>query len=510
MTLIILKELEEYTVNTTLPLNKHDFIRKLNLDPTIKKDTRIYNSVLNELEKTSFFKHTTQATRLEDIDTEYDEDNDEDSYTKNKETFHFTFTGILIVKGLSIVVYPKHVAHIEEDKELKKFKQIIHVIKKYQKRTQTISLFEDEEVNTTNKLSLAIQILDYYNEYGLYTVENSIVEENGEGDILWEKTINEMPIVFSGKSPVYLNTYTDSSQFDDQNLVRLIQMAVMNDIKHTFADVLNIMDYNNYHENDVSLDSLGDDTHLIYNLDKEARTQFISHNIELINLLSLYIKDASRDSESSSINVFGVNHFYHVWEDVCKVVYKNDLDKTIAELGLKYDWEKSERIKRWVDKENIKMPLEKLKLKDIVEKPKWSKTEDKETYYSKSSLKLDVLHIDKANKEFRIYDAKYYLTKFKNGKVINPPGIGDITKQYLYQLAYREFAKEQSQNKEKEYTFSNQFIIPKDNYQDKDKGKHTKPVATISLDMFKEYSLSNIDVIPRDCETMFKEYLAHY
>ena len=34
MTLIILKELEEYTVNTTLPLNKHDFIRKLNLDPT--------------------------------------------------------------------------------------------------------------------------------------------------------------------------------------------------------------------------------------------------------------------------------------------------------------------------------------------------------------------------------------------------------------------------------------------------------------------------------------------
>ena len=84
-------------------------------------------------------------------------------------------------------------------------------------------------------MSLAIQILDYYNEYGLYTVENSIVEENGEGDIFWEKTIYEMPIVFSGKSPVYLNTYTDSSQFDDQNLVRLIQMAVMNDIKHTFA-----------------------------------------------------------------------------------------------------------------------------------------------------------------------------------------------------------------------------------------------------------------------------------
>ena len=48
---------------------------------------------------------------------------------------------------------------------------------------------------------------------------------------------------------------------------------------------------------------------------------------------------------------------------------------------------------------------------------------------------------------FGIYDAKYYNINFhKNSseyKVIGQPGVADVTKQYLYQLAYDDFIAKQ-------------------------------------------------------------------
>ena len=43
---------------------------------------------------------------------------------------------------------------------------------------------------------------------------------------------------------------------------------------------------------------------------------------------------------------------------------------------------------------------------------------------------------------FLIFDAKYYNIQLEKGKSLrNNPGVGDVTKQYLYQLAYRNFIK---------------------------------------------------------------------
>lgn len=41
---------------------------------------------------------------------------------------------------------------------------------------------------------------------------------------------------------------------------------------------------------------------------------------------------------------------------------------------------------------------------------------------------------------FIIFDEKYYLIQLEKGRVLHGnPGIGDVTKQYLYQLAYKKF-----------------------------------------------------------------------
>lgn len=489
MSLIILKELQRYTVNINNPITEDDFIYQLKLNPNSEQDLNLYHSIIQELDGTSFFKHTKPINKLEDINTNYDDTNiDTDIKNCEKETYHFTFTGILIINGVSLIIYPKHINSIQLDiqNQFKKFKQITEVIQKYQKRNQVLSLSEDLDNNISNKLGLAIQILNYFEEYGLYEVENTVVEENGFGSILWEKTINEKPIVLSGKSPIYLNTYTDAYQIDEFHLIRQIQLAVLNDIKYSYGDILSILNYRTYSENNLTLDILGDDSQLIYHLENEMRLQFVSHKIELLTLLSLYVRNINRTDEVSSIDIFGINQFHHIWEDVCKVVYGDDLDKTINTLNLKYNGNKS------------------LKLKEIVEKPIWHVAGIQDPYYSKESLELDVLSIDKINTTFNIYDAKYYLITFdsKNKKVIKAPGIGDITKQYLYELAYTNLANSQ----EPQYSFTNQLIVPKDNFQKND----GEVIATVSLPMFEKFNLSDIKIIARDCETIFTQYLNQY
>ena len=100
---------------------------------------------------------------------------------------------------------------------------------------------------------------------------------------------------------------------------------------------------------------------------------------------------------------------------------------------------------------------------------------------------------------FHIYDGKYYLIKFKDRTVEHAPGVGDITKQYLYEQAYKSLAEKNN------YTFTNQFIIPKDNLLE-DKGEGVL-FAEVSLPLFDSFNLSSIKVTARNCELIFKEYL---
>ena len=78
-------------------------------------------------------------------------------------------------------------------------------------------------------------------------------------------------------------------------------------------------------------------------------------------------------------------------------------------------------------------------LKDLIERPKWV-SKDSNTTFS-DTLIPDLISVERYNNEciFVILDAKYYTMYLKNNKVEGQPGIGDITKQYLYQLAYKSF-----------------------------------------------------------------------
>jgi hypothetical protein len=97
-----------------------------------------------------------------------------------------------------------------------------------------------------------------------------------------------------------------------------------------------------------------------------------------------------------------------------------------------------------------------------------------------------------------ILDAKYYCPKLVQ-KVLpkNQPGIDSITKQYIYNLAYKKFAEEHNFDCIKNY-----FILPTENNDIEDAGY-------VELKMLNSVGLNPIIVklIPAQC--IFQNYLTN-
>ncbi|MGW7934617.1 LlaJI family restriction endonuclease [Staphylococcus xylosus] len=493
MSLIILKELEYYTTNVCPPFKKTDLIYQLGLTGDIER----YKKVVEELLNTSFFKYRKPKQQIKELETNYKDElasNEEEipSNLTNKESFQFSYVGVIIIKGITLIIYPKYIENIKLDKRNNyvKFKQILQVIYHYQKKqkkNQNLALTLEEMINEENQLGLSIQILNHFNEYGLYEVEGNLLEINGEGEINWTKTINETRLVLSGNSPIYLETYTDTNLVDESNILRLIQSAILNNIKEKYKDILVLLEYEVPNIGSVTMEDLGSKEELLYFLDKELSTQFVTHNIELIYLLQLFIIKKIRDVDIDSITIFGANKFEQVWEEVCKIVYGDDLEKTLDSLGLLDIYGNKSR----------------KKLKESIPKPLWKDLSNYRTYLSNKSLELDVLHVNKDKHMFEIYDGKYYTLIFENDKVKKQPGIEDVTKQFLYELAFVKLARANNN-----YGITNKFIIPKDDLNE-DNGLGVE-VAEVTIPLFDNLNLSPIKVIARNCETIFSQYLNIY
>ena len=178
-------------------------------------------------------------------------------------------------------------------------------------------------------------------------------------------------------------------------------------------------------------------------------------------------------------------HMEHnlVWEAVCADVLNNQLYTPLGSLKLPRPLH---------PKYNRKQ-----KLISIIEKPVWATADY--CYLADDTLIPDVVTIEttKEMSRFLIFDAKYYITRLEPGKPLSgQPGIESITKQYLYQLAYRKFMEEHDICE-----VVNCFLMPTAQMGIKDKG-------TVSLPMMDAIGLQRIRVLFLPAEMMYEKYLS--
>lgn len=434
-------------------------------------------SLINIVKK---FSKNTSKTELEDL--QYMNTFDELNYQIKDNVYYFKYVGILIMGELCLILYPKYVDDYLSDRlnNFKILKQIISVIRKYQSKKTKIGLGEQVNSDNFNLLSITLELIYNYYEYGLYRKNREIIEKNGDGEILWEKTINENTAYFSNKFPIYLDTFTISQANNEQDFFRRLHAFIITEASNRLKDILEILGIKYLNISSERVENFGSEEYIIYRLNQELSTQFITYKQNILNLILRYIKEDKNKNISDTMSFVGTKNFNLVWEDVCSVVMNDCINKSIKELGLSYS-------------KNTKQSI---LLSDVIAKPKWTHYESGRNHNAKKTLIPDIITI-KENK-FSIYDAKYYKIKLDSNEVKNQPGVGDVTKQYLYELAYKGFVEENNL-----FIDTNAFLMPTD-------GDKEIKLGRVSMEIFHglgEINLHDIEIILKPCGEMYEKYL---
>lgn len=438
-------------------------------------------NVIRKLKEYGVLK-TVKSTDLQrDLSDLSDDDTVIADIDKNENDYLYvlTFVGVIVVSGCVLKCYPKYLPDMSNPK--KELKQILKVLEKYSAKEQIIRMFnENKENGSFNHLAVMLFLIQDYFENGLYTNSENIIENNGSGEILWNKTINETFTLISHNRPFYPDLLTQKRVNNDFDYFKRLHECILTRISKELkmSDLLDLFDITDVELSEEELDEFGDKEYILYRIEKELNIQYNTRKQLVLKTIYSYLDLSGNLYDSNCVSLFGTNSFNLVWEKVCSEILDNQLEKTLDSLLLP----------KPISKENTKAGL---KLIDLIEKPKWSYP-NKE---AEDTLIPDLIAVSQDS--FIIFDAKYYTPTFIYGKTPKgQPGIESITKQYLYQLAYMDFIEEQ-----KFKNVRNCFLMPTCNEKIENKGR-------VSMTMFSKLKLQDIEVRYLPAAKAFGYYLS--
>ena len=398
----------------------------------------------------------------------------------------FTYVGIITIGHRVLKVYPKYI--FSNNEPVQEMQQILKVLEKYSHSDeQTISLYSgDEDSNRFNLLSIILYLLSDYYEYGLYSNTDEIIESNGEGEILWGKTIDESMALIRDNRPYYMELYTRKAIDDELDYFKRLHEAIITDCSRQLdaAELTELFDIESVRLTEEKIHSFGETEYILNRISSELSVQFNTRKQILLRTIYAYIsQDVKLFEQDSAVSMYGTTSFNLVWEKVCADVLNNKLHSKIGTISLPVpladEYDSSDR------------------LIDLIEKPLWSgKGFVKE---AKETLVPDIITVSRENGRdyFVILDAKYYTVQLEEKKTLRgTPGVSDVTKQYMYQLAYRKFFEDHRFNGVK-----NCFLMPTEDVEIVDKG-------TASMRMLGNLGLEDIEIRQMPARRLFAYYLA--
>lgn len=427
-------------------------------------------------------KNSNAQMEMSDLTDEDIEITDDDSDC----LYVFTYVGIITCGSRIIKVYPKYL--LSEEDHLESMKQVLKVLEKYSRsEEQIVNVFNGDGDNRSfNMLAVILYLLNDYYEYGIYTNSEDIIEVNGDGDILWGKTIDESFALLQDNKPYYMELYTGRTVDDDMDYFKRLHECILTDCSEQLheAQLDSLFDIDQIILSEEKLDDFGDTDYILERIQKELNIQFNTRRQILLKTLYAYVTQNRRLLENNDgISMFGTTAYHAVWENVCAEVFDNKLKTSLGKL-------------------NMSVPLSKEytpsdMLIEIIEKPVW-KGSDTEEKKASETLIPDLISIPKIGNEdyFLIFDAKYYNLRLEKGKTLGGnPGVGDVTKQYLYQLAYKNFIKAHNIA-----IVKNCFLMPTEKKEIINKG-------TAKMEMMEALGLENIQIRLMPAAMMYEYYL---
>lgn len=383
---------------------------------------------------------------------------------ENEYLYVFTFVGVIIVAGRVLKCYPKYLINTKEPK--RELSQILKVLEKYNSKEQIIQIFNDSsECSSFNLLSVLLFLIQDYFENGVYNNTKDIIESNGTGEILWDKTINETFTLLSNNRPYYIDIQTKKRINNEFDYFKRLHECILTKASKELMDagLLDLFEFTEIDLTDERLDEFGDKEYILYRIENELNIQFNTRKQLVLKTIYAYIDHRENLYDIDCFSMFGTNSFNLVWEHVCADIMDNQLHKQLGVLNI------PQKLKPEYNSST--------KLIELIEKPMWTITGKR----ARDTLIPDLITI--VENKFIIFDAKYYNATIVPGVMPKgQPGIESITKQYLYQLAYQKFIIDHGFKDVK-----NCFLMPTENSDIENHGE-------VEMEMLSNLGLQNIKV----------------
>ena len=348
-------------------------------------------------------------------------------------------------------------------------KIVLRAILKYRK-AQQVSHFSNGRIvsyeGCSTKLSTYLALIIDVIEKGAYQVPKVELVVNGQGDTDWNETFATVNPFFLDDRPCYVNMVNREIGYDDDTYISRLQMCLATKCFEYFEDIgiaeaLGLFLDTSY---DGELSDFGSLSYQKYRISNELRTQFEDDKKLTLMLMLAVVENKPYGSDNLDYQSFGISGFHALWEKAIKEVFCDELDMCPDQVFNEQEIDKLYELRSRDElfREKLKKPL-----KEFIDAPRWTKpnsTEEivKELKRDKGGesdrLKPDflaVLHKENRASTLVILDAKYYCPGFSGSSIEGVPGVGDINKQVLYQVAYADIIQTCGLN------VHNAFIFPK-------------------------------------------------
>lgn len=374
----------------------------------------------------------------------------------NNNYFFFNFVGFLNFNDIMIIVFPKYILNL--DNKYDDTKTLMKILERYFQNYNNLNTSLNEL--NFNLYEENFSLYSYYKyllndflEFGVYSNHKLYSELNGEGDIDWEKTINETDtFITKNKNILYFDLYTSDILKDNESYIKTLHEYYLNKASKYLVSL------NKYGFNFPNLtfqiedSNLGTKEYRLFKLNKELHKTFSDRKIKLLKTLQNLIEKEKVEIQDDLI-LYGTTSFYNIWEKACGYVFKNEYNS----------------------------------LKKYIDKPLW--TISNKTSFFKETLIPDILI--NSDDTFYILDAKYYLPNIEKNEGL--PGIQDISKQYVYELAFSQILEFKNKNRK------NIFLIPSNL-------KTFEYYGKVELQFLKKLGLQDILLLKTPVEIIFDLY----
>lgn len=388
--------------------------------------------------------------------------------TETTDVYYFKFVGAINFLEKMIIVFPKYKSLPEKEltyQNKEYAKQLFKIFEKYEAKSvredNLLAKDYNEEKDYFSLFALYKELIEDYMKNGLYENQKSIYEVSGMGQIDWSKTVNEIhPFFSTTMRPIYIDYYSHDIEEEQENYIKFIQMELLakatkyfNQFKELGLDIIDL----DYHFDD---NVPGEVSYKIYKIDSELRQVFMERKIKLLNLMKEILENLEH-SKTNDLSLYGTKNYEKVWEHICQDVFGHQ--------------------KKWIDQ---------------ITKPRWK--DFKTNVTSEVNTLLPDITIQKEN-DFYILDAKYYNCEFnEKGKLIgSKPGVGDVSKQFLYQGAYEK----KFESEGLKYKYNNAFLMPTE-----DTIKDYEIIGEITFPL-KEFEGKEIKIIKLNTNIIYSYYL---